>query len=477
MQRVKRAYVVGSGPNGLAAAIALAQAELDVEVFEAEIEPGGAARTLPLTLPGFLHDFGSAVHPMAAGSPFFLTLPLADHGLQWIHGESPLAHPLDGGSAVMLERDFVDQGRELGPDGRAWRSLVQPIVDNWDDFNHDALGPLLRIPSHPFLMARFGLAALQPARRLANHHFADSRTRALFAGLAGHSFLSLDAPLSSAVAMVLGACAHKIGWPIPRGGSGSITQSLVAHLKTLGGKLHTSRRIDADAFRAMDVSSTLTLFDTSPGQMLSIAGDRFSSGFRRAIGRFTPGPGVFKIDYALSEPVPWAASTCRRAISLHLGGTLEEIAASESAVAAGRPAERPFIIAAQPSLFDRTRAPQGKHVFWAYCHIPNGSTVDMTVRIEAQIERFAPGFRDCVLARKVSSPATLESMDANLVGGDISGGAMNLRQFLLRPTIHTYATGVPNLFLCSSSTPPGGGVHGMCGFHAAKLALRRNSVR
>jgi phytoene dehydrogenase-like protein len=477
MQRTKRANVVGSGPNGLAAAIVLAQAGLDVEVFEAEPELGGATRTLPVTLPGFLHDFGSAVHPMAAGSPFFSTLPLADRGLQWVHGESPLAHPLDDGTAVMLERDLVDQGRELDLDANAWRRLMQPIVDHWDEFTHDALGPLVRIPRHPFLMARFGLAAFQPARRLATHHFTQSRARALFAGLAAHSFLSLDAPLSSAIAIVLGASAHKVGWPIPSGGSRSIAQSLVAHLQSLGGKLHTSRRIDADSFREIDGAHTLTLFDTTPSQMLSIAGDQLSSGFCRAVNRFMPGPGVFKIDYALSDPVPWRGPECRRAISIHLGGTLEEIAASESAVAEGRPAERPFVLAAQPSLFDSTRTPQGKHVFWAYCHVPNGSTVDMTARIEAQIERFAPGFRDCVLARKASSPAALESMDANLIGGDISGGAMNMRQFLVRPTVRTYATSAPNLFLCSSSTPPGGGVHGMCGFHAAKLALRRNSSR
>lgn len=477
MQQMKRANVVGSGPNGLAAAIVLAQAGLEVEVFEAEPEPGGAARTLPLTLPGFLHDFGSAVHPLAAGSPFFSTLPLADHGLEWIHGESPLAHPLDDGTAVMLERDLVDQGRELDLDANAWRRLIQPIVDRWDDFNHDALGPLLRIPRHPFLMARFGLAGFQPARRLATHQFAQSRARALFAGLAAHSFLSLDAPLTSGIGLVLGASAHKVGWPIPHGGSRSIAQSLVGHLQSLGGKLHTSRRIDADAFREMDGAHTLTLFDTSPSQMLSIAGDQLSSGFRRAVSRFLPGPGVFKIDYALSEPVPWRAPECRRAISLHLGGTLEEIARSESAVADGRPAEWSFVIAAQPSLFDSTRAPQDKHVFWAYCHVPNRSAVDMTARIESQIERFAPGFRDCVLARKVSTPAVLESMDANLIGGDITGGAMNLRQFLFRPTIHNYATSAANLFLCSSSTPPGGGVHGMCGFHAAKLALRRNSSK
>ncbi len=468
-----RAYVIGSGPNGLAAAIVLAQAGHAVEVFEAEAEPGGGARTLPLTLPGFQHDFGSAVHPLAAGSPFFATLPLADYGLQWIHGESPLAHPLDDGTAVMLERNLANQDRELGADAKSWRSLVQPIVNHWEQFTQDSLGPLVRFPRHQLLMARFATAAFQPAQRLAYHRFANPRTRALFAGLAAHSFLSLDRPLSSAIALVLAAAAHAVGWPIPRGGSRSITQALVAHLHQLGGALHTSRRIDAATIRESIGDNTLTLCDISPRQLLSLAGELLQPKFRRAMERFQPGPGTFKIDFALSDPVPWRAPECRRAISVHLGGTFEEIAASEDAVAHNHHPDQPFVLVAQPSLFDPTRAPQGKHVLWAYCHVPNASTVDMSSLIEAQIERFAPGFRDCILARTISSPATLESMDANLIGGDISGGAMTLRQFLFRPTAHHYATGTPNLYLCSASTPPGGGVHGMCGFHAANLAVRR----
>ena len=467
-----RSCVIGSGPNGLAAAIVLAQAGHSVEAFEAEEIPGGGARTLPLTLPGFLHDFGSAVHPMAAGSPFFSTLPLADYGLQWIHGESPLAHPLDDGTAVMLERDLADQDRELSADAKSWRGLVQPIVEHWQHFTQDSLGPLLRIPRHPVLMARFGIAAFQPAQRLAAHHFASPRTRALFAGLAAHSFLALDRPLSSAIALVLAAAAHAVGWPIPRGGSRSITHALIDHLQQLGGTLHTSRRIDAATFRNLYGENALTLCDISPRQLLALAADELEPKVHRAMQRFQPGPGAFKIDFALSEPVPWRAHECRRAISLHLGGTFEEIAASEDAVAHGQHPERPFVLVAQPSLFDPTRAPHGKHVLWAYCHVPNGSTIDMTSRIESQIERFAPGFRDCILARNVSSPAVLESMDANLIGGDISGGAMTLRQFLFRPTALHYATGTPNLYLCSASTPPGGGVHGMCGFNAANMALR-----
>jgi phytoene dehydrogenase-like protein len=468
-----RANVIGSGPNGLSAAIILARAGFDIEVFEAEAEPGGGARTLPLTLPGLLHDFGSAVHPMAAASPFFASLPLAELGLHWIHGDSPLAHPFDDGTAALLERNLTDMDHQLGADAQSWRRLLGPIVDRWQQFAQDALGPVVRIPHHPFLMARFGLAAFQPATRLAAHSFTGPRARALFAGLSGHSFLSFDQPLSSAVALVLGAAAHVVGWPIPRGGSRAITQALISQLQNLGGKLYTSRRIDALAFRELNRDKTLSLFDTSPGQLITIAGDRIPPGRRRSMLAFKPGPGVFKIDFALSEPVPWAAAECLRAISVHLGGSFEEIAASEDAVARGRHAEHPFVLAAQPSLFDPSRAPHGRHVLWAYCHVPNGSTVDMTARIEAQIERFAPGFRDCILAKSIASPAVLESMDANLVGGDISGGAMTMGQFLFRPTIYNYSTGNPNLYLCSSSTPPGGGVHGMCGFNAAKLALRR----
>jgi len=468
---MSRACVIGSGTNGLAAAIVLAQAGLAVEVFEAEGEPGGAARTLPLTLPGFVHDFGSAVHPLAAGSPFFSSLPLSEFGLEWIHGDAPLAHPLDDGSAVMLERDPGDAERALGDDGRAWRRLMQPIADHWEEFAEDGLAPPIHIPHHPLRMARFALSAFQPAQMLARNSFTAQRARALLAGLAGHSFLSFDQPLSSAVALVLGAAAHAVGWPIPRGGASAIPRALMNYLRTLGGRVHVSRHVDARAWSELD--SPLTLCDITPRQLLSIAGENLTAGYRSVLGRFQYGPGAFKIDFALSEPAPWRANDCRRAITVHLGGTFEEIAKSEDAVAHGREAERPFVLVAQPTLFDPSRAPRDKHVLWAYCHVPNGSTADMTERIEAQIERFAPGFRDCVLARNVSSPARLESMDANLVGGDIGGGAFTLRQFFSRPSLRTYATSNPKLYLCSASTPPGGGVHGMCGFHAANLALRR----
>jgi phytoene dehydrogenase-like protein len=469
---MKRAYVIGSGPNGLSAAITLAQAGVDVEVFEAEAVPGGGARTLPLTLPRFLHDFGSAVHPMGAASPFFAALPLAEYGLQWIHGDAPLAHPLDDGTAVMLERNIVDQDREFGPDAHAWRSLVMPLVDQWDRFADESLGPVLRIPRHPLFMARFGLSAFQSARRIANR-FTQPRTRALFAGLAAHSFLSLDDALSSAVALVFGAAAHKVGWPVPHQGSQSITNALIGHLQALGGKVYTSCPVNPEIFHKLNAPQVAMLFDTSPRQLVGIAGDRLTNGFRGLMERFKPGPGIFKIDYALSQPVPWRAAECKRAITIHLGGTFEETAEAEDAVINGQHPDRPFVLAAQPSLFDPSRAPEGQHTLWAYCHVPNGSTVDMTDRLEAQIERFAPGFRDCILARNVLNTTALERMNANLLGGDISGGAMTMKQFLLRPSALTYETSAPNLFICSSSTPPGGGVHGMCGFRAAKVALRR----
>jgi phytoene dehydrogenase-like protein len=470
---MNRACVIGSGPNGLAAAIVLAQAGLRVDVYEAEAEPGGAARTLPLTLPGFLHDFGSAVHPFAAGSPYFSTLPLAEHGLEWIHGDAPLAHPLDDGSAVVLERDLTVTERALGEDGKAWRHLMQPAADDWQEFARDSLGPLVRMPHHPMRMARLGLSALDSARHFAQNQFSSERTRAVFAGLAGHSCLSFDEPLSATVGWMFGITIHALGWPIPRGGAGAIAQALISYLRSLGGTVNTSHRIDAAAFKELEDDSELVFFDTAPRQLLAIAGDRIGSGYRRAFEKFELGPGAFKIDYALSGPVPWRAQDCRRAITVHLGGTFEEIAASEYAVAQGRCAERPFVLAVQPTLFDPTRAPEGKHVLWVYCHVPNGSMFDMTERIEAQIERFAPGFRDCVLARHVSTPETLERMDANLLGGDIGGGALSLRQMIFRPTLHGYATGTRRLYLCSASTPPGGGVHGMCGYYAAQLALRQ----
>ena len=466
---MEQASVIGSGPNGLAAAIMLAQAGLRVEVFEAEAQAGGGARTLDLTLPGFRHDFGSAVLPVAAGSPFFSRLPLESHGLTWIHGEAPLAHPLDDGSAVMLERKLDEAEARLGVDGKSWRGVFEPLVEKWAAFAGEVLGPVMHLPRHPWLLGRFGINAVLPATFFCRLHFRSARTRALFAGLAAHSFLSLDEPLSAAVGLVMGAAGHAVGWPVPRGGAQALTDALAGYLRQLGGEIHVSRRVAS----VSELPEGLVLCDVSPRQLLAMAGERLSASYRRSLERFRPGPAAFKVDYALSEPIPWRAKECGRAITVHLGGTMEEIARSERAMAYGRCAERPFVLLTQPSLFDPTRAPEGKHTAWAYCHVPNGSSVDMTERIEAQIERFAPGFRDCVLARHVSTPAWLESRDANLIGGDISGGAMSARQLLFRPDLRQYATPDPNLYLCSASTPPGGGVHGMCGFYAARVALRR----
>lgn len=470
---MQRACVVGSGPNGLAAAIVLAQAGLRVEVFEAEAEPGGASRTLPLTLPGFLHDFGSAVHPLAAGSPFFTTLPLSDFGLEWVHGDAPVAHPLDDGTAVTAERDLDANDAALGADAESWRRMVAPAALHWQQFAADLLAPPLHVPQHPLRMARFGLSALQSAQSLVRGHFSSARTKALFAGLAGHSFLSLDRPLTAGIGLMFAASLHAVGWPSPRGGARAIPHALIGYLQSLGGVVHTSARVDAALFRELSGDGALMMCDVTPRQLLAIAGDQLTLGHRLALADFRYGPGAFKVDYALSEPVPWRAPECRRAITVHLGGSFEEIAKSESDVARGRIPERPFVLAAQPTLFDPSRAPRGKHVLWAYCHVPNSSEADMTARIDAQIERFAPGFGDCILARAVCPPARLETMDANLIGGDISGGAISVSQLLFRPTLREYATSNPKIFLCSSSTPPGAGVHGMCGFHAANMALRR----
>jgi phytoene dehydrogenase-like protein len=464
-----KACVIGAGPNGLAAAIVLAQAGLHVDVLEAEATPGGAVRTMELTLPGYLHDFGSAVYPLGAGSPFFSSLPLCEYGLEWIHSPAPLAHPLDGGTAVMLERDLSDNEVSLGVDGKPWRKLVQPYVERWRELAPDVLRPVPSFPKHPWLMARFGLSALLSARTIAGR-FRSERTRALFAGLAGHSFLGLDEPLSAAVGLLMAVLAHAVGWPIPRGGSQALTNSLCQYLAKFGAKVKTSSRVQT--LSALPVYD-LILCDVSPRQLLTLAENRLSDHYKRRLQTYRYGPGVLKVDYALSARIPWKASDCSRAATIHLGGSFEEIASSEQAVREGRHADRPFVLLAQPSLLDPSRAPQGKHTAWAYCHIPNGSNTDVLNRLEDQIERFAPGFRDCIVARRVFSPADLERMDANLIGGDIGGGVMDIRQFLFRPTWRHYATSAKTIYICSSSTPPGGGVHGMCGYHAANMALSR----
>jgi len=465
----RTACVIGAGPNGLSAAIVLAQKGFQVEVVEAEPQPGGAARTLELTLPGFLHDFGSAVHPLAAGSPFFNSLPLVNHGLQWIHSPSALAHPFDDGTAITLECNLDDAQSLLGPDGKSWRNLMQPFAENWSTLAQEVLRPVTPFTRHPFLMARFGAVAFLPATWIAGLKFRSERTRALFAGLAAHSFLSLDEPLSAAFAILLGAAAHAVGWPIPRGGAQSITNALAGHLATLGGLIRNSSRIDSlDSLADYEV----VMCDITPQQLLSIAGRKLSAAYTRQLTNYRYGPGVFKVDYALSSPIPWTAPECARAATVHLGGSAQDIAASEATMRQGRLSDRPFVLLAQPSLFDPTRAPGGNHTAWAYCHVPNGCTSDRLEALEAQITRFAPSFQDVIRTRRVFNPATLEKMDANLIGGDISGGSLDISQFLFRPTWRHYATSAIGLYLCSSSTPPGGGVHGMCGYHAARAALR-----
>ncbi|MGC1783576.1 MAG: NAD(P)/FAD-dependent oxidoreductase [Acidobacteriaceae bacterium] len=471
--RRKRACVVGAGPNGLAAAIVLSQAGMEVDVFEAEAQSGGGARTMELTLPGFHHDFGSAVHPMAAGSPFFSSLPLREFGLEWIHPLAPLAHPLDDGTAVVLERNFDDAEAALNADGsgdgRAWRDLMEPLAKRWWELADDILQPMLKVPRHPFLLARFSQDAVPSATFVARRRFRGERTRALFAGLAAHSFLSLDVPLSASFGMVMAITAHAVGWPIPRGGSQAIASALSAQFTRLGGRIVASSRVEN---LAQVGKYDVTMCDVTPRQLARIAGDKLSGSYHELMRKYRYGPGVFKVDYALNSPIPWTAAECLRAATVHVGGSMAEIAASEAAIASGRHSERPFVLLSQPTLFDPTRAPEGKHIAWAYCHVPNGSTVDMLDRLDNQIERFAPGFRDCVLARRVWSPAKLESMDANLIGGDVNGGAIDLRQFLFRPTWRQYRTSAEDIYLCSSSTAPGGGVHGMCGYNAARLALR-----
>jgi phytoene dehydrogenase-like protein len=468
----RKACVIGAGPNGLAAAIVLTQAGLQVDILEAESSPGGAARTLELTLPGFRHDFGSAVYPLGAGSPFFSSLPLINHGLEWIHSPAALAHPLDDGTAVMLERDLDESKDSFGIDGPAWDELMRPFVEQWTEFAPEILRPVSFFSRHPWLMARFGMVAMQSARAVARR-FHNQRTRALFAGLAAHSFLSLDEPLSAAFAILMAVPAYAVGWPIPRGGAQSLSNALCGFLSTFGSKVHTSSPVQSLATLA---NYDLLLCDLTPRQLLKIGGQRLSDSYKRQLGRYRYGAGVFKVDYALNALIPWKASGCLRAATVHLGGSFDEIAASENAVRIGHVADRPFVLLAQPSLFDSSRAPAGKHTAWAYCHVPNGSKVNMLEKLEEQIERFAPGFRDCILARRVFSPAELESMDANLVGGDIGGGVMDIRQFLFRPTWRRYATSARDIYICSASTPPGGGVHGMCGYHAAKMALSRLDV-
>ncbi len=464
------AVVVGAGPNGLAAAITLARTGLGVTVIEGAETVGGGARSQELTLPGFVHDTCSTVHALALFSPFLRQLPLAEHGLELVHPDAPLAHPLDDGSAVILERSVEKTARSLGADARAYRRLFGPLVRDADPLARELLGPL-RPPRHPLVMGRFGLSAIRSASGLARSRFEGERARALLAGVSAHSMLSLQAPASAAFGLVLALSAHAVGWPVARGGSQRLADSLASHLRSLGGRIETGRPVTS-----LDELSTAgaTLLDVTPRQLLRIGSHRLPSLYRRRLAGYRYGPGVFKLDWALDGPIPWAAPEVVRAGTVHLGGTLEEIAASEEAAARGRYWDRPYVLLVQPSLFDPSRAPAGKHTAWAYCHVPNGSTRDMTAAIEAQVERFAPGFRDLVIARSAMGPAEVELHNPNYVGGDINGGVQDLRQLFTRPIARRvpYSTPVPGLFICSSSTPPGGGVHGMCGYWAAQAALR-----
>jgi phytoene dehydrogenase-like protein len=464
--------VVGAGPNGLAAAIVLARAGRSVLVLEASETIGGGMRSAELTRPGFVHDVCSAIHPLALGSPFLRTLPLAEHGLELIHSPSPLAHPFDDGTAAILERSVEATAEGLGADAQSYRRLMEPLASAADGVIGDVFGPL-KVPRHPVATARFGLAGLRSATSLAGSRFETEDARGLFAGIAAHSIMPLTSPITAAAGLALALMAHAFGWPLARGGSQRIADAMGAHLVELGGEIATSH--DVRSISELPASKVV-LFDLTPRQILRIAGDRLPAGYRRRLGGYRYGPGVCKLDWALDGPIPWRAESCGRAATVHLGATLDEIARSEAEVWEGRHPQRPFVLLAQQSPFDPARAPEGKQTAWAYCHVPSGSGQDMSERIEAQVERFAPGFRDLILDRSVITAPQMESYNANYVGGDINGGVQDIRQLFTRPTARLvpYATPARGVYICSSSTPPGGGVHGMCGYFAAKAALRRD---
>ncbi len=465
------AVVIGSGPNGLMAAIVLAQAGLAVELIESRETLGGGMRSAPLTLPGFLHDMCSAVHPLALSSPCFRDYPLMQNGLEWIQPEIPLAHPFDDGTAVFLARSIQETSAALSIDGAAYSKLIEPLAASWMEWQSDVLAPL-HFPRHPFHFLRFALLGGRSASGFAESRFRGERARALFAGMAAHSLMPLEQPLTAAFGLILGVLGHVVGWPIAKGGSQRIADALEACFLALGGHVTTGRHIacveelpQAKAF----------LFDVGPRALVKIVGEAFPFSYRRKLERYRYGPGVFKMDWALSQPIPWKAAECARAGTVHLGGTMEEIAHYEREVAAGRTTERPYVLVVQPTLFDSTRAPPGRHIAWAYCHVPYGSALDFSAAIEGQIERFAPGFRDCILAKHVCSAVEMEGYNPNYVGGDISGGVQDIWQLFARPVMRwvPYATPIRGVYICSSSTPPGGGVHGLCGYYAAHAAIAK----
>jgi phytoene dehydrogenase-like protein len=464
------AVVVGAGPNGLAAAVELARGGRSVAVLEAAQTVGGGTRSAELTLPGFVHDLGSAIHPLGYASPYFKSLRLEEHGLEWVHPPAPLAHPFDDGTAAVLERSVEATAAALGPDARAYRRLMRGIAADADRIASYFVGSPRPI-RHPLALAASGLRALRPARNVAEDLFEGEKARGLFAGNAAHSFLPLEKRPSALFGLLMGTLGHAFGWPFPRGGAQRIADALASYLRSLGGEIYTGVRVSS----VDEVPRTrAVLFDVTPRQLLDIAGEHFPERYQNALKGYHYGPGVFKVDFALDGQIPWKAKECLRAGTVHLGGTLDEVSAGEAAVWREEHPERPFVLLAQQSLFDATRAPDDKHTVWAYCHVPNGSTFDMTERIESQIERFAPGFKERILAKNALGPADLERINPNLVGGDINGGVMDLRQLFARPMPrpNPYSTPAKGLYICSSSTPPGGGVHGMCGYLAARAALR-----
>ena len=471
LKKTYDAVVVGSGPNGLAAAITLAKAGKHVLVIESRPTPGGGTRTAELTLPGFWHDICSAVHPLGVASPFFRRLGLEKYGLDWIFSPAALAHPFDDGSCVLVQKSVPETAQSLGIDRLAYTRLFTAIAHNADKIIGDLFGPLPLPPRHIFADIRFGLPALLPAKLLARMAFRSEKARAVFGGMSAHAILPLEKPVTAAFGLAMHMFAHTGGWPVARGGSQRISDALTAHLIALGGEMITGWQVESLAELP---PAPIVMFDLAPRQVLKITGDRLPRGYRRRLEGFRYGPGIFKVDWALDAPIPWQAPETSQAVAVHLGGTLEEICASERAVWEDRIPEQPYIILSQPTLFDPTRAPAGRHIAWAYCHVPHGSTEDMTARIEAQIERFAPGFRSRILARSGMNTQQLEAYNPNYVGGDINSGVQDLGQFFTRPvaSLNPYATPLKGVYLCNSSTPPGGGVHGLCGYHAAGAALR-----
>lgn len=465
------AIIIGSGPNGLAAGIRLAQEGLSVKIFEKQDTIGGGTRTQELTRPGFHHDVCSAIHPLAKASPFLKTLPLQEYGLEWIQPEIPLAHPLDDQPAGAIFHSLDKTVDHFGADGKTYRRAVEPFMEKWDGLLSDLLGPFSLLPDHPLLMARFGLNALRPAHWFAQRYKTE-KARAVFAGLAAHGIMPFDKVATSAIGLVLGIAAHTVGWPYPKGGSHAITEAMGDYFTSLGGKIETG--IEITSVKELPQSSLL-FFNNTPRQILDIAGDNLPSSYAKKLKNFKYGQGVFKMDLALSEQIPWQDELCRKAGTVHLGGNFEEIAQSEEQAANGTPPEKPYVLVAQQSLEDSSRAPSGQHTCWAYCHMPNGSAKDMSEPILEQIERFAPGFRDCIIDSHAMNPHAMQVYNPNYIGGDINGGRADITQLFTRPAglFDPYHIPQTNMYIASSSTPPGGGVHGMCGYHAAESALKK----